>query len=120
MAELDEALCADAEPHEAHDYPLTDPEWAGPPVWHCPGRTTLPEMTQAEWLPGTSAAKFREDLRTTFLVVGLPAFMFGVVLHIWGSVLVMFFAGLLAVTITLDVVQRARRLRAYREQRELE
>lgn len=117
MAELDKLLCADPEPHEAHDYPLTDSEWVGDPVWHCPGvAEALPELSQAQWLPGTSAAGFRDGLRTTFLVTGMPVFMFGVVLHMWGPWLMIFFALLLASMITLDVVQRARRLRAYREQ----
>ncbi len=117
MAELDKLLCADPEPHQAHDYPLTDSEWVGDPVWHCPGvAEALPELSQAQWLPGTSAAAFRDSLRSALMTVGFPVFMFGVVLHLWGPVLMIFFAGMLVVLIGLGVAQRVRRLRAYREQ----
>lgn len=113
-AELEEALCAKPDPHEAHNYPLQgDNDWMGPPVWHCPGLTEVDiAMDGPDGLPGISAAKFREDLRSTFIVVGMPVFMFGVVLHMWGPVLMMFFAGMLAVMIVLDVIQRARRVQA--------
>lgn len=120
MAELDTCLCADAEPHEPHDYPLDDPEWVGPPMWHCPGRTALPELADStpEWLPGTSASKFRDGLRTTFLIIGFPTFMFGM-LGIVGWGYVAFMLGMLIVMLGVDVAHRARRLRAIRGRGEL-
>lgn len=38
--------CADQRPHAAHDYPLSDIEWIGPPVWHCPGRTARAPLSE--------------------------------------------------------------------------
>lgn len=122
MDELTRCPCANTDVHEAHDYPVEGPNWTGPPEWHCPGReVALSELleTMEPALPGISAAKFREDLRTTFLVTGLPVFMFGVVLHLWSGWLLMFFAGLLVVTLGLDVLQRVRRVRAIEQRGEL-
>lgn len=110
------ALCANPEAHEPHDFPLDDPEWPGGPEWHCPGMVELAELEADDEpeLPGISASKFRDDLRTTFLVIGLPTLMFGVLLHIWGGWLLAFFAGMLLVTVGLDVAMRVRRINAIR------
>lgn len=120
MAELEEALCADPEPHEPHDFPLNDSEWVGGPVWHCPGVAELPALSHMpEWLPGTSAARFRDDLRTSLMVVGIPVIMFGFVLSIWGPWLTSYLIGMWAAMVAVAVVSRARRIRAYRKRDEL-
>jgi hypothetical protein len=78
----------------------------------------VPEVTEPA-LPGISAAKFRDELRTILLVSGFPIFMFGVVLHLWGLWLVAFMCALGAGSVWAVTARRAQRLRALRERGEL-
>lgn len=63
-------------------------------------------------LPGISAAKYREELRSALLVIVIPAIVFGFVLNLWGPWLTSLLLGMGLAVAGLATVKRAQRVNA--------